>query len=61
MKAIVTFDDEDDQVKISIDFGPDGAQELNVSHQAAVMAVHLFQQHVKIMNGGFGNEQLPPH
>lgn len=50
MKAIVTFEDEDDQVKISMDFGPEGAQETSASHQAAVMSVHLFQQHVKIMN-----------
>lgn len=60
MKAIVTFEDEGDQVKITMDFGPEGAQEISASHQGAVMAVHLFQQHVRLMNGSSG-EQPPPH
>jgi hypothetical protein len=61
MKAVVTFEDEGDQVKISVDFGAAGAQEQSASHQAAVMAIHLFQQHVKLMGSMNDGQQLPPH
>lgn len=43
-KAIVTFEDEGDQVKVSIDFGAEGGQELSPAHQMAAMAVHLASQ-----------------
>lgn len=43
-RATVTFEDEGDQVKISVDFGDEGAQELSGAHQMAVAAVHQLQQ-----------------
>jgi hypothetical protein len=61
MKAVVTFEDEGDQVKISVDFGEQGAQETSAAHQGAVMSIHLFQQHVKIMGGLGDGQQLPTH
>lgn len=39
-KAIVTFEDDGDEVKVSIDFGEEGGQETSGAHQMAVMAVH---------------------
>lgn len=40
-KATVTFEDEGDEVKVHIDFGPEGGQETSGAHQMAVMAVQL--------------------
>lgn len=40
-KAIVTFEDEGDQVKVNIDFGEGGGNELSPAHGMAVMAVQL--------------------
>jgi len=61
MKAVVTFEDEGDQVKISVDFGGEGAQETSAAHQGAVMSIHLFQQHVRLMGSMNDGQQLPPH
>lgn len=38
-KAIITFEDEGDQVKVSIEFGEEGGQETSPAHHMAVMAV----------------------
>lgn len=43
-KAIVTFEDEGDQVKVGIDFGQEGGQELSPAHNMAVLAVQLATQ-----------------
>jgi len=42
-KAIVTFEDEGDQVKIGISFGEGGGNETSGAHQMAVSAVHALQ------------------
>lgn len=44
MKAIVTFEDDGDQVKVSIDFGAEGGIETSPAHQLAVTAVNLAMQ-----------------
>jgi predicted HAD superfamily Cof-like phosphohydrolase len=45
--AIVTFEDAGDEVKISMNFGPEGGQETSGAHQMAVSAVHgLHKEHV---------------
>lgn len=45
--AIVTFEDAGDEVKVGIDFGPEGGQETSGAHQMAVSAVHgLHKEHV---------------
>lgn len=43
-KAIVTFEDDGDEVKVNIDFGDEGGQETSGAHQMAVMAVHAVTQ-----------------
>ena len=43
-KATITFEDDGDQVKISIDFGEGGGQETSPAHHAAVMAVQMITQ-----------------
>lgn len=43
-KATVTFEDEGDQVKINIDFGEGGGNELSPAHNMAMMAVQLATQ-----------------
>lgn len=46
-KAIVTFEDAGDEVKISMNFGPEGGQETSGAHQMAVSAVHgLHKEHL---------------
>lgn len=40
-KAIVTFEDDGDQVKVDINFGEEGGNELSPAHQMAFMAVQL--------------------
>lgn len=45
-KATITFEDEGEEVKIVIDFGPDGGQETSGAHQMAAMALQLATQHV---------------
>lgn len=40
-KATVTFEDDGDEVKVNIDFGPEGGQETSGAHHMAVMAVQL--------------------
>lgn len=42
--ATVTFEDAGDEVKIGIDFGPQGGIETSGAHQMAVSAVHKLQQ-----------------
>lgn len=42
-KAIVTFEDEGDQVKVGIDFGPEGGQQESGAHQYAISAVNNMQ------------------
>lgn len=45
--ATVTFEDAGDEVKVGINFGPDGGQETSGAHQMAVSAVHgLHKEHV---------------
>lgn len=43
-KAIITFEDAGDEVKVEIDFGADGGQETSGAHQMAAMAVQLVTQ-----------------
>jgi len=43
-KAIVTFEDEGDEVSVRIEFGEEGGQETSGAHQMAVMAVQLVTQ-----------------
>lgn len=43
-KAIVTFEDDGDQVKVDINFGEEGGNELSPAHQMAAMAVHMATQ-----------------
>lgn len=43
-KATVTFEDDGDQVKVNIDFGEGGGNELSPAHNMAVMAVQLATQ-----------------
>lgn len=43
-KAIVTFEDNGDEVSVRIDFGDEGGQETSGAHQMAVMAVQLVTQ-----------------
>lgn len=43
-KAIVTFEDDGDQVKIEINFGEEGGQETSPSHQMAAMSVQMVSQ-----------------
>lgn len=45
-KATITFEDDGDQVKISMDFGEEGGLETSGAHQMAVMAVQLVTQHM---------------
>lgn len=42
--ATVTFEDDGDQVKVSIDFGEGGGNELSPAHNMAVTALHLAAQ-----------------
>ena len=42
--AIVMFEDEGDQVKVGVDFGPEGGQETSGAHQMAISAVHNLQK-----------------
>lgn len=42
--AIVTFEDEGDQVKVSIDFGEGGGNDLSPAHNMAVTALHIATQ-----------------
>ncbi len=51
-KATVTFEDAGDEVKVHIDFGPEGGQETSGAHQMAVMAVHLVTKEM----GGNANQ-----
>jgi hypothetical protein len=45
--AIVTFEDAGDEVKVNLNFGPEGGQETSGAHQMAVAAVHgLHKEHV---------------
>jgi hypothetical protein len=43
-KATVTFEDDGDQVKVSIDFGEGGGNELSPAHNMAVTALHVATQ-----------------
>ena len=43
-KAIVTFEDDGDQIKVDINFGEGGGNELSPAHNMAVMAVQLATQ-----------------
>jgi hypothetical protein len=43
-KATITLEDDGDEVKIHIDFGPDGGQETSGAHQMALMAVQSLAQ-----------------
>ena len=49
MKATVTFEDDGDEVKISIDFGEQGGVETSGAHQMALLAAQLVLQHVGSM------------
>jgi hypothetical protein len=42
--AIVTFEDDGDQVKVSIEFGEGGGNETSAAHQMAIMAVRRISQ-----------------
>lgn len=42
--AIVTFEDDGDQVKLSIDFGEGGGNETSPAHLAAVNLVQMASQ-----------------
>lgn len=45
--ATVTFEDAGDEVKVGINFGPEGGQETSGAHQMAMASVHALQkQHV---------------
>lgn len=52
MKATVTFEDEGDQVKVSIDFGEGGGNELSPAHHMAIMAMQLAAQAMGSMGEG---------
>lgn len=54
-KAIVTFEDDGDEVKVDINFGEEGGQETSGAHQMAVMAVHLVTQR---MGGDAGQGEV---
>ena len=43
-KAIVTFEDDGDQIKVDINFGEGGGNELSPAHNMAVMAVQMATQ-----------------
>lgn len=43
-KAIVTFEDNGDEVEIRVEFGAEGGQETSGAHQMAVSAVHALQR-----------------
>ena len=43
-KAVITFEDEGDQVKVHIDFGDEGGQETSPAHHMAVTALHMAQR-----------------
>lgn len=43
-KATITFEDAGEEVKIGINFGPEGGQETSGAHQMAVSAVHNLQR-----------------
>lgn len=43
-KAIVIFEDEGDEVKVSVDFGEDGGNETSPAHRLAMTAVHMSMQ-----------------
>jgi hypothetical protein len=51
MKAVMTFEDAGDEVKLSIDFGEGGPNESSGAHQMAAMAMSLLQQRVSNMQG----------
>jgi hypothetical protein len=51
MKAVMTFEDAGDEVRLSIDFGESGPNETSDSHQMAAMAMSLLQQGVSNMQG----------
>jgi hypothetical protein len=53
-KAIVTFEDDGDQVKVSIDFGEGGGNETSPAHHMAVNMVQMASQ----MMGTPGQEQV---
>lgn len=42
--ATITFEDAGEEVKIGINFGPEGGQETSGAHQMAVSAVHNLQR-----------------
>ncbi len=52
--AIVTFEDDGDQVKVSIAFGEGGGNELSPAHRAAMQVVQIVSQ----MIGTPGQEQV---
>lgn len=43
-KATVTFEDDGDQVKVHVDFGPEGGIETSPAHQMAMTALQLVTQ-----------------
>lgn len=43
-KATVTFEDDGDQVKVHINFGEGGGNELSPAHNMAVMTINLATQ-----------------
>lgn len=43
-KAIVIFEDDGDQVKVEIDFGEGGGNELSPAHHMAVRMVQMASQ-----------------
>jgi|GEM_PF-724240 len=48
--AIVTFEDAGEEVKIGIDFGPDGGLETSGAHQMALSSVHALREHKHLTN-----------
>ena len=51
-KAIVTFEDDGDQVKVDINFGEEGGQDTSPAHMIAVNMVRMASQ----MMGTLGQE-----
>lgn len=43
-KATVTFEDEGDQVKVWIDYGEEGGNELSPAHRLANLSVQMAMQ-----------------
>lgn len=44
-KATVTFEDDGDQVKVSVDFGEEGGNELSAAHRLAMTTLQMSMQH----------------